>query len=144
MVARVRLVILFVAVLAVPFQSLRAESLEHVRLLRETGKCPACDLSAAKLAGLVRPAADLRNADLSRANLYKARLNDADLGGADLTRANLTGATLTGANLTGANLAGTDLSGANLRGSIGARLAKATTDASTICADGTNGPCVAK
>ena len=139
MVARVRLVLLTIAVLAAPFQPLRAENLEHVQLLRETGKCPSCDLSSANLAGLVSPEADLRNADLNYAVLYKVRLAKADLNGASLKGANLSGADLTGANLTGA-----DFSGANLRGSIGARLAKATTDTTTTCPGGENGPCVVK
>ena len=139
MVVRVRLVLLTIAVLAAPFQPLRAENLEQVRLLRETGKCPACDLSSANLSGLVSPEADLHNADLNYAVLYKVRLNKANLNGASLKGANLSGADLTGANLTGA-----DLSGANLRGSIGARLAKATTDVTTTCPDGANGPCAVK
>ena len=109
MVARVRFLLLSVAVLAAPFQSVRAENLEHVKQVRETGKCPTCDLSSANLSGLVSPEADLRNADL-----------------------------------TGANLTGADLSGANLSGSIGARLGKATTDVTTTCPDGANGPCAVK
>ena len=139
MVARVRFLLLSVAVLAAPFQSLRAENLEHVKQVRETGQCAACDLSSANLSGLVSPEADLRNADLNYAVLYKARLNKANLNGATLKGANLSGADLTGANLTGA-----DFSGANLRGSIGARLAKATTDVTTTCPDGANGPCAVK
>jgi uncharacterized protein YjbI with pentapeptide repeats len=139
MVARVRFVLLTVAVLATQCQPLRAENLDHVKLLRETGKCSGCDLSSAKLAGLISPEADLRNADLNYAVLYKVRLNKANLDGATLKGANLEGADLTGASLTGA-----DLSGANLRGSIGARLAKASTDVTTTCPDGANGPCVAK
>ena len=139
MVARVRLVLLTIAVLAAPFQPLRAENREHVQMLRKTGKCPTCDLSSADLSGLISPEADLRNADLNYAVLYKARLNKANLNDASLKSANLSGADLTGANLSGA-----DLSGANLRGSIGARLAKATTDATTTCPDGANGPCAVK
>jgi uncharacterized protein YjbI with pentapeptide repeats len=139
MATRARLVLLTLALAAVPFQHLRAENLEHVRLLRETGKCPACDLSSANLSGLISPGADLRNADLNYAVLYKVRLNKANLDGATLKGANLAGANLTGAHLTGANL-----SGANLLGSIGARLTDATTDVTTTCPDGTNGPCVAK
>jgi uncharacterized protein YjbI with pentapeptide repeats len=139
MVARVRLVLVIVAVLVAPFQSLRAENLEHVKQFRETGKCSGCDLSAANLSGFVSPEADLRNADLNYAVLYKVRLNKANLGGATLKGANLDGADLTGANLTGA-----DFSGANLRGSIGARLARATTDVTTTCPDGANGPCAVK
>lgn len=139
MVTRVRLVLVIVAVLVAPFQSLRAENLEHVKQFRETGKCSGCDLSSANLPGLVSSAADLRNADLNYAVLYKARLNKANLDGATLKNANLSGADLTGANLTGANL-----SGANLRGSIGAHLAKATTDVTTTCPDGANGPCAVR
>ena len=139
MATRARLVLLTLALVAVPFQHLRAENLEQVRMLRETGQCPACDLSSANLSGLISPGADLRNADLNYAVLYKVRLNKANLDGATLKGANLAGANLTGAHLTGA-----DLSGANLRGSIGALLADARTDATTTCPDGTNGPCAVK
>ena len=139
MAVRVRLVLLTAAVLGALCQPLRAENLEHTRLLRETGQCPACDLSEANLAGLISPGADLRNADLNAAILYKVRLNKANLDGARLQRADLSGA-----NLTGASLIGADFSGANLRGAIGARLTRATTDAATTCPDGAKGPCAAR
>src|SRR4029079_17173941 len=106
MATRARLVFLTLALASVPFQHLGAENLDHVRMLRETGQCPACDLSSANLSGLISPGADLRHADLNYAVLYKVRLNKANLDGATLKGANLAGANLTGAHLAGANLSG--------------------------------------
>ena len=99
----------------------RASDPAHVAQLVATRSCANCDLSGEDLSGFVLAKSDLSGADLSTAKLYKA-----DLSGANLKNTIFTAANLSGANLTGA----TD---ANLTG--------ATTDAKTICVDGTAGPC---
>lgn len=99
----------------------RAENPDHVKQLRETHQCPGCDLADAQLSGLIAELANLKGADLTRAVLYKARLR--------------------GADLTGASLNGANLSGADLRNTKGANLAGATTDETTLCPSGANGPC---
>lgn len=98
-----------------------AENPEHVTQLRETRKCPGCDLREAMLDGVNVELGDLRDADLRLARLYKANLRGADL----------TGALLTGANLTGADL----------RDTKGADLIGAETDERTKCPDRSMGPC---
>jgi hypothetical protein len=102
-----------------------------------------CGLAAATLDG-----ESLRRANLSDGELAGASLARADLFKADLTRAVLTGANLGGAKLTNATLSGADLTGASLVGAMlinatftAARLDGVTTDATTICPDGTPGPC---
>jgi|RhiMetdeSRZDD1v2_1073273.scaffolds.fasta_scaffold96367_2 uncharacterized protein YjbI with pentapeptide repeats len=98
-----------------------ASNPEHVKFLKQNKRCPGCSLDGADLAGAMLKGADLKGANLSDANLYKA-----DLSGADLTDATLSGA---------------DLRGAHLKGAIGAVLAGATTDATTECPSGDQGPC---
>lgn len=102
-------------------QPVRAENADQVKQLKETRQCAGCDLSNAKLSGLMAELANLERADLSGAVLYKARLR----------MARLKGASLSGANLTGADLR--DARDANLSG--------ATTDSTTVCPSGANGPC---
>ncbi len=67
---------------------------DHLTLLKETKRCPRCDLTEANLKG-----ANLRHTDLQGANL-----RGTDLRGADLRDANLEGAKLNGVNLKGAIL----------------------------------------
>ncbi len=96
-----------------------------------TGKCPACDLSGAKLekfnprvagdGGIDLRAADLRGANLGGANFSGADLRGANLSGAYLWATSLDGASLRGADLSKAvgsflRLIDADLSGANLTG----------------------------
>lgn len=91
--------------------SVKAENPEHIKQMRETRRCPGCDLSGANLTGT-----KLVNADLSGANLKGADLSGADLRGVILEGANLNGANLKEAILVGANLRSSNLEGANLSG----------------------------
>ena len=79
---------------------------DHLTLLKETKRCPRCDLTEANLKG-----ANLRHTDLQGANL-----RGTDLRGANLRDANLQSANLEDANLRHANLRGGNLLGANLKG----------------------------
>lgn len=94
---------------------------EHVARARQSRQCAGCDLTGAALAGAELAGGNFKGADFSSALLY----------GADLSRA----------NLEGANFAGANLSSAKLNGARGANLAGATTNESTICPGGQNGPC---
>ena len=109
------------ALLVISLQPLRAENPDHVKQLKETGKCPACDLS--------------------KANLRAARIDQADLSGADLTEADLYMAFLPGANLAGANLYGANLNAADLTGATDVNFTGARTDQRTTCPNGKRGPC---
>jgi len=77
---------------------------EHLKRLKETNKCPNCNLRGA----------DLRDARLQKTNLQSANLYGADLRGADLRDARLQKANLQSANLNGADLRGADLRETNL------------------------------
>jgi len=119
---QIRLIAAFCGVLA--FAALHhavAANPDHVASFKATHRCPGCDLSEARLAGIQAPNAKLANANLTNADLY---------GG------NLRGADLSGAILDGANLEMVDLSGAT-----GAVLGSARTDKRTTCPDGNAGPC---
>ena len=94
---------------------------DHVEQLKNTGKCPGCNLEEAKLSGL--------------------RLSGADLSGANLANAELYGTLLQGANLAGAVLQGANLRMANLSGALDAALGGAQTDERTTCPNGDPGPC---
>ena len=119
---KMRRVALVAAVLATTlFGTVHAFNQQDVDRLRATRNCAGCDLSGARLPGLAGARADFTNANLSGAFLYKA---------------NLSGASLTGAVLQGANL-----SSANLSNAVGANLAGAKTDATTVCPNGAAGPC---
>ena len=99
---------------------------EALQRLRETNKCPDCDLQGANLRtasleGAKLQGADLQGADLSYAklmgvNLSNANLKEADLSDTYLIRANLVGANLMDADMTRSVLSEADLSGANLDG----------------------------
>ena len=110
-------------------QSAQASDPMDVDILRSTGSCPGCDLSGAMLDAVDAEGGEIWNANLRGARLYRAQLNNADLRGADLTGANLTRASLEGADLSGAIFAMAITSGV-------------LTDASTVCPDGTPGPCI--
>ena len=75
---------------------------DHLTLLKETKRCPRCDLTEANLKG-----ANLRHTNLRHTELQGANLRGTDLRGANLRDANLEGANLRGGgNLLGANLKG--------------------------------------
>ena len=76
--------------------------------LKETKKCPGCDLRGA----------DLKGANLAGANLEGANLLGANLEGANLEGANLEDASCEKANLLKARLNGVKLEGANLEEAI--------------------------
>ena len=118
-----------------------AEEPGGVMRLQWTGRCVGCDLSSADLAGANLEGADLSQAVLDSAYMYRVDLKDADLSRAVLDSAYMFRANLQGADLRGANLNGTNLSAANLKGSRGADLRSAHTDALTICPEGQPGPC---
>ena len=84
---------------------------DHLTLLKETKRCPRCDLTEANLKG-----ANLRHTNLRHTDLQGANLRGTDLRGANLRDANLQSANLEGANLRHANLRGGNLLGANLKG----------------------------
>lgn len=136
-----RLLIAFLAVLAVFIGTAGAFKPSDVAMLRATRSCYKCDFRGVDLAGENHFKANLRETDMTGANLKgtylsQAFLEDAimrnvDLRGAnlrfaklqraDLSHANLKGAQLIvawmqGTKLTGANLDGVDLSGADLAG----------------------------
>jgi len=96
--------------------------------LLNTGNCAACNLQGVDLSGT-----DLRNANLYKANLRGANLSNTNLGGA-----NLFGALLEDSNLSGANLSLANLQSATV---FQPALQSAITNSSTICPDGTAGPC---
>lgn len=83
-------------ILAINFKVLPSYSYnqKELKALRDTTRCPNCDLSSADLSNTNLSNADLRGADLSNANL-----SNADLRGADLRDANLSDADLRGADL---------------------------------------------
>jgi uncharacterized protein YjbI with pentapeptide repeats len=89
-------------------QSAQAYSEADVAKLKNTKKCPNCDLVGADLNQF-----KLKGANLSGANLTGAKLDFADLQGANLKGANLQGAMITSADLTGANLSEANLQGVN-------------------------------
>ena len=98
----------------------KAENPDLIKQLRETNKCPGCDLSGVDLTGTRLAEADLSGANLRGAKLggpgvIAADLRYANLKGADLTGADLRGVVLEGANLTDAKLEKVTLVGAYLR-----------------------------
>lgn len=62
--------------LAAPANSYKPTDL---RQLKETNRCPGCDLRDADLQGANLKGADLKGADLKRTNLRGANLDSADL-----------------------------------------------------------------
>jgi hypothetical protein len=74
---------------------------DHLTLLKETKRCPRCDLTEANLKG-----ANLRHTNLRHTDLQGANLRGTDLRGANLRDANLQSANLEGAKLNGVNLKG--------------------------------------
>ena len=54
---------------------------DHLTLLKETKRCPRCDLTEANLKGANLRGTDLRGADLRDANLQSANLEGANLRG---------------------------------------------------------------
>jgi len=98
---------------------------DHLTLLKETKRCPRCDLTEANLKG-----ANLRHTNLRHTDLQGANLRGTDLRGANLRDANLQSANLEGANLRHANLRGGNLLGANL---LGANTDYATMKGAILC-----------
>jgi uncharacterized protein YjbI with pentapeptide repeats len=68
---------------------MRAENPEHIKQLRETNRCPGCDLSRVELTGTMVIEADLSGANLQGANLSATDLREVFLEGSNLTQANL-------------------------------------------------------
>jgi uncharacterized protein YjbI with pentapeptide repeats len=90
-------------------EQVKAENPDPIQQLRQSNKCPNCDLSGADLTGT-----RLAEADLSGANLRGARLGGPGVIAADLRYANLKGADLSGADLRGVVLEGANLTDAKL------------------------------
>ena len=86
-----------------------AADLAHVAQLKQSRKCPKCDLSYANLSGANLTGVDLPSANLRGASLEGADLSGANLGGANLMFAHLKRAVLTGINLTGAKFCRTTM-----------------------------------
>lgn len=105
--------------------------------LLATRACVQCDLSNASFdKGTDLKGADLTGAKLIEASFYRTDLTNANFADADLSKANLSMADLTNAGFGGANL-----DGATLIGATGASLMGAKTTQTTVCPDGSNGPC---
>uniref|UniRef100_B8HYL4 Pentapeptide repeat protein n=1 Tax=Cyanothece sp. (strain PCC 7425 / ATCC 29141) TaxID=395961 RepID=B8HYL4_CYAP4 len=87
---------------------------EHLQQLRQTKKCPGCDLSYARLTRMNLAGADLKGANLNAADLRYANLRQTNLTGANLNLADLRWANLSGANASAATLLLTRLDNAVL------------------------------
>jgi len=113
-----------------------ARGVAMARLL-DSKACQQCDLSGASFAkGTDLKGVDLAGAKLTEASFYRTILTNANFSDADLSKANLSMADLTNVNFGGANL-----DGATLTGATGASLVGAKTTETTVCPDGSNGPC---
>lgn len=113
-----------------------ARAAAMARLL-DSKACQQCDLAGASFVkGTDLKGVDLAGAKLIEASFYRTLLANANFSDADLTKANLSMADLTNVNFGGANL-----DGAVLTGATGANLSGAKTTETTVCPDGSNGPC---
>ncbi len=90
----------------------------NIRILKDTGNCPQCDLSGADLSRLDLAGANLAGADLSRSKLALTNLSDSNLQGANLRETNFSGADLANTDLRGANLTATVFVGAYMVGAL--------------------------
>jgi len=88
---------------------------KHLKRLKETNKCPECNLKGVNLEGTNLVGAKLWDAYFVDANLKGANLNKASLFRANFWYANLQGANLEGANLKAASFIGVNLRNANLQ-----------------------------
>lgn len=108
----------------------------NVEKLLTTRECKGCDFTKTAIVNK-----DLAGVNLMDANFDGGSLYACDLTGANLSGANLRTAVLRRSDLKGANLGGADLSGADLSFAQNASFEGAITTSSTICPDGSNGPC---
>lgn len=124
-------------------QPVRADNPDQITQFRTLSSCYQCDLSAANFDDESHPGAMANGASLYGASLQGTDLTNADLGNANLGMAILIDARLTGANLVGAKLWRANLVGAKLdRATLSpGALAGTITDTTTVCPDGTAGPC---
>lgn len=99
---------------------------------------PRANLTGANLAGTGSISGDLQGANLSGANLSAVGWDAVALIDANMSNANLTGANINGSAMTDVNLDGANLTNANF---IGSNMSTVMTNSSTICPNGTNGPC---
>jgi hypothetical protein len=86
--------------------------------LLDVGRCVACDLAGADLAGEKLDEADLERTNLAGANLEGVDLSESNLKGVDFSGANLKRADLRDADLYLADFSGADLTGAKLKGAL--------------------------
>ena len=108
----------------------------NVQKLLTTRECRGCDFTGTEIINK-----DLRGVDLSNASFEGGSLYASDLTGANLTGVNFRNAVLRRTDLKDATLAGTDFSDADLSFARNANLQAAGTTSSTICPDGSSGPC---
>lgn len=88
---------------------------EDIERLKESKKCPGCDLRKADLRGLNLDASNLEGANMMGANLEGASLEKAILEDASLEKTNLRNAKLQGASLDHATIDEADFTGADLQ-----------------------------
>lgn len=88
---------------------------EDLERLKESKKCPGCDLRGANLRGLNLTDSNLEGANLMGSNLEGVTLEDAILDDASLEKANLRNAKLHGASMDHAIVDEADFKGADLQ-----------------------------
>jgi len=86
--------------------------------LLDVGRCVACNLAGADLAGEKLDEADLERANLAGADLEGVDLSEANLKGVDFSGANLKRADLRDSDLYLADFSGADLTGARFEGAL--------------------------
>jgi hypothetical protein len=106
------LIALVVQLMPVPSSAFVPEDIER---LKESKKCPGCDLRGADLRGLNLDTSNLEGANLLGANLEGVTLEGATLDDASCEKANLRKAKLHGASMDHATIDGADFNGADLQ-----------------------------
>ena len=106
------LIALVFSLMPAPSSAFVPEDLER---LKESKKCPGCDLRGADLRGLNLNAANLEGANLMGANLEGVSLEAATLEDASCEKTNLRNAKLHGTSMDHATIDGADFNGADLQ-----------------------------
>ena len=106
------LIALGISLMPVPSSAFVPEDLAS---LKETKKCPGCDLRGADLRGLDLTGSNLEGANLMGANLEGVTLEDAVLDDASCEKTNLRKAKLRGTSMDHATIDEADFNGADLQ-----------------------------
>jgi hypothetical protein len=106
------LVALVISLMPMPSSAFVPEDLER---LKESKKCPGCDLRGADLRGLNLTKSNLEGANLMGANLEGVTLEGASLEDASCEKTNLRNAKLHGTSMDHATIDGADFNGADLQ-----------------------------